>query len=78
MVPALGRMSKPSIDFPQLHWKKDVEPTDENLREWAETLRQAWPEGAHDGQGWLSNHALGILAEEARGPHDEVWNRQLP
>lgn len=69
-------MNRPSIDFPALHWKKGTEPTDDNLLEWAENLRDLWsmpePHGAGDGQGWLSNHAIGYLALYASGEHDQV------
>ena len=71
MVPALGRMGGKSIDFAELHWKKNEESTDENLREWADNLRDAWPNKV-ESQGYLSNHAVGLLARDADGTYDAV------
>ncbi len=81
-VPALGRMSGKAIDFSALHWPTNQEPTDENLLEWAQTLRDAWclplPQGGGENT-YLSNHAIGYLASHADGKHDEPlkqnWER---
>jgi len=70
MVPALGRQGRPSLDFPELHWKPGTEVTDDALLEWAYHLREVWPARAEE-RGWLSNHALGYLASWADGPHDD-------
>ncbi len=73
-VPALGRMSGKSLDFPALHWPSNTEVNDENLREWAYNLRDAWcmplPEGGGENT-LLSNHAIGYLASHADGKRDD-------
>lgn len=64
-VPALGRAGRPPLDFPELHFKKG-EATDENLKDWAENLRYAWPDQEGNRRSWLSNHAIGYLAQTSK------------
>jgi hypothetical protein len=64
-VPALGRSGRADIDFPELYFKKG-EATDANLKEWAENLRYAWPEQDGERRSWLSNHAIGYIAERSK------------
>jgi hypothetical protein len=68
-VPALGRPGgQPPLEFPELHWKGDAEPTDEEFLAWVEDLRYAY--AAHDGGGYLSNHAVSYLVS-----HEKTLNK---
>ncbi len=67
-VPALGRMGGRSIDFAELHMKDDRKPedvSDDDLLAWAVRLRDVWNVRVPDSKGYLSNHALGYLAQQA-------------
>jgi hypothetical protein len=74
-VPALGRAGRPSIDFPELHFKK--EPTDDNLKEWAENLRYAWPDQEGNRRSWLSNHAISYLAATSKNKVLQVNDKKI-
>jgi hypothetical protein len=69
IIPALGRMNRPSIDFPALHWPKSQIVNDVTLLNWAENLRRSWnllpPHGTGDPSGYLSNYAINWLIKQS-------------
>lgn len=63
-VPALGRINRDPIDFPELHLHlKEADVTDELLLEWATRLRIVWERHPETGGGYLTNRAIGYIAD---------------